>query len=200
MRYRLMILATFATLAILASPPRASAVTGDEATSIAWDGTARDCPHHTLGVCLRRQVEAVWGLGAGRWRYTASHWEGTRVRLARMAQGTLVLHAVVFDQRGRQPVRLHAAVMADMAPDTAHSSAITDHPFIAPPGEPWERCVDCGGWPAPRTWPNLSRTRRLGPTAARFASSGASGCVSMAQKAHSGSTGSRYDDRYRHAL
>jgi hypothetical protein len=34
--------------------------------------------------------------------------------------------------------------MADMAPDTAHSSAITDHPFIAPPGEPWERCVDCG--------------------------------------------------------
>jgi hypothetical protein len=34
--------------------------------------------------------------------------------------------------------------MADMAPDTAHSSAITDHPFIAPPGEPWERCADCG--------------------------------------------------------
>jgi hypothetical protein len=31
--------------------------------------------------------------------------------------------------------------MADMAPDTAHSSAITDHPFIAPPGEPWERCI-----------------------------------------------------------
>jgi hypothetical protein len=81
MRYRLMILAAFATLAILASPPRASAVTGDEATWIAWDGTGRDCPHHMLGilrgVCLRRQVEAVWGLGAGRWRYTASHWEGT---------------------------------------------------------------------------------------------------------------------------
>jgi hypothetical protein len=33
--------------------------------------------------------------------------------------------------------------MADMAPDTAHSSAIDSHPFIAPPGEPWERCVDC---------------------------------------------------------
>lgn len=25
--------------------------------------------------------------------------------------------------------------------DTLKSSAITDHPFIAPPGEPWERCV-----------------------------------------------------------
>jgi hypothetical protein len=78
MRYRLMILATSAMLAILApAPGTASAVTGDEATSIAWDGTGRDCPHHTLGVCLRRQVEAVWGLGAGRWRYTASHWEGS---------------------------------------------------------------------------------------------------------------------------
>jgi hypothetical protein len=52
MRYRLMILAAFATLAILASPPRASAVTGDEATWIAWDGTGRDCPHHMLGILL----------------------------------------------------------------------------------------------------------------------------------------------------
>lgn len=25
--------------------------------------------------------------------------------------------------------------------DTLKSSAITDHPFIAPPGEPWGRCV-----------------------------------------------------------
>jgi hypothetical protein len=23
-------------------------------------------------------------------------------------------------------------------------STISSHPFIAPPGEPWERCVDCG--------------------------------------------------------
>jgi hypothetical protein len=61
---------SFATFA-----PSAEAVTGAWANSDAINQSAQDCPHHWGGVCLRRRVNYVWGLGGGRWTVEVDGWE-----------------------------------------------------------------------------------------------------------------------------
>lgn len=73
MRCKMVALAV--TLAALVAASPAAAVNGDQAAQWATYYSSVDCPHHTLGKCLRRRSAVLAGLGGGRWLIQTEGWE-----------------------------------------------------------------------------------------------------------------------------